>query len=303
MPEQPNVEERMLALEERKLSLEESERPEKLRSRRGEFLKANLATILAFLTSIASLLIAYRSMQISEETERRRSALDTQRLDLEIRKAVSEAAQDDRKWHMDLLDFSAKNRDLIFGADEVAKQRIKNIMIVTFPSELVGPLFEKLEQLSPKTTAWKEGAQQAQALSPLKVLTSRVWKLRVVYGQNENRNLPSVNEPDDIYLKFGQSSDGYSVWRVATDKSLGNPARVAIAKTRRVGQFDLEFTREDLGNASSPVNCKRAYSGRGALFHLMFDSINGTLGGSVDVARPDAGNPPYKCADAQLLPI
>ena len=303
MDESPNIQERILALEERKVALEERDRSEKHQDRRGELFKTNVAAVLAFLTSLASLFIAYRSMQISESAEERRSELDGKRIDLESRRADAEAAQDERKWHKDLLDFTVEHRDLIFGTDELAKERISKIMLVTFPPDLVLSLFEKLEEVSPKTTAWKEGAQQAKALSPLRYLTAHNWRLRIVYGQNEDHNRPSINAPDDVTLKFAPSAEGYLVWRINDGVINGTGAKVAIVKTRRSGQFDITFTREDLGDPNSGVNCKRAYYGRGALFHLTFDSARRTLGGSVDVARPDAGNPPYKCADVQMLPL
>ena len=163
--ETPDLQQRLLALEERKVALDEREQATKEHSRRGEFLKTNLAAMLAFLTSIASLFIAYHSVQVNESAERERRQVEQQRLALETKKLEADATQSDRKWHIDLLDFTAKNRDLIFGADEAAKQRVSKIMLVAFPAELVLPLFQRLEQVSPATAAWKEGAQEARVLT------------------------------------------------------------------------------------------------------------------------------------------
>ena len=96
------------------------------------------------------------------------------------------------------------------------------------------------------------------------------------------------------------ANDVYAVWRIKEGNIEGNAAQVAVRRNPK-GTWYLEFTREDLGDPSSGVNCKRAYYGRGALFHLTFDPKTATLGGTVDVARPDQGAP-YKCAEAQLLP-
>jgi hypothetical protein len=170
-----SVEERLLSLEERKVALEEHGQKDKVRDRKNEFLKTNLAALLAFLTSIASLFIAYRSVRINERAEDQRRELDLKKLDLdqrkldldgkkqdlELKKAAADETETDRKWHLEMLDFTAKNRALIFGTDEVAKKRISEIMLVTFPPNLVLRLFTKLEVVTPNSRAWSEGAKKA----------------------------------------------------------------------------------------------------------------------------------------------
>jgi hypothetical protein len=138
----------------------------------------------------------------------------------------------------------------------------------------------------------------AQKLS--KLLLSRLWNLRVVYMQNEDPRRLS-NTSDDVELKFVPAPGGrFTVWRVRDGGAQGTAAQVTV-RSDSSGLWYLEFTREDLGDPASGVNCKRALYGRGALFHLNVDLENGMLSGTVDVARPDQGAP-YKCAEAQLVP-
>lgn len=133
-----------------------------------------------------------------------------------------------------------------------------------------------------------------------KLLLSRVWDLRIVYMQNEDPKRLS-NASDDIQLRFTLAPNGlFRVWRLRDGGIQGNSAHVTVRRSSN-GLWNLEFTREDLGEAASGVNCKRAFYGRGAHFHLDVDLSTATVGGTVDVARPDQGQA-YKCAEAQLVP-
>lgn len=139
-------------------------------------------------------------------------------------------------------------------------------------------------------------------VDPLKALTSRDWTVRIMYGKNEDPNQPTKYDSDDVTFEFAPGVKGYSVWRMERGKAVGVPADVKITKGERRGQLKLSFTRDDLGDLGSRVDCKRTYPGHGATFDWTFNSTNATLGGPIKVAKPDGNRLPYKCAEAQLLP-
>jgi len=308
----PSIQERILAVEERKVTIEERQQSEKENGKHGELLKANVAVLLAFLTSMVSFCIAYATMHQVDEREQQRIALENQRITLEnnrfaldTSKASEQTQELDRKWRRDLLDFTVTNKALIFGKDDLAKKEIETLMRGTFPDELTKTLFGQLAKsergLPPAEQPWTDAAKKAEASSPSAVLTSRVWKLRIVYGNNENNDQPSATAPEDIDLRFTRSGNGYLAWRVTKGQVVGAGSKVTVIRSGLEGQLALTFQRTDIGDAGSGVNCKRALSAdHGALFELKFDPTNVALDGELKVARPDVGSP-YKCADAQFL--
>lgn len=163
----------MSEYEARKIELER-ERLEFERRRdeesRHRIVSTHLPALLAFLTSIASLFLAYQAQRAGTRAEAERRVIEAQRLKLETTTKQNEWSlaleQDRRKWNMELTDFVAKNRDLVFGGDDAAKRRLSKVMLVAYPRELVLPLFEQLEDVAP-SPAWTEGAATAQTLAPV----------------------------------------------------------------------------------------------------------------------------------------
>lgn len=165
------LEKEKIALEKRRLEFDER-RDEASRRR---ILSTHLPALLAFFTSLASIFLAYQAQRASTRADADRRAVEIQRLKLDAQKQQVELnsqhlqlslslEQDKRKWNIDLIEFVAKNRDLVLGADDAAKRRLSKIMLVAYPRELVLPLFEQLEEVAP-SPAWSEGAATAQALS------------------------------------------------------------------------------------------------------------------------------------------
>jgi len=174
------VEERKVAVSERQISLDERRYGS---GGASDLVRTNLAGVLAFLTSVASLFIAYQSLRVNDAAQSRQASIETRRVDLETQKVIGEIDEREHRLRFELLEFTAKNRDLIFGEDEVAKDRIAKIMVVAFPAELVYPLFQKLEKVSPSSAAWKEGTEQVKrtALSQQNV-TAGGGGMRVIGG-------------------------------------------------------------------------------------------------------------------------
>jgi hypothetical protein len=139
-------------------------------------------------------------------------------------------------------------------------------------------------------------------MDPLRALTSRDWTVRIMYGKNDNPDLLSSYDYDDITYKFAPGVNGYSVWRMERGKTMGAEADVKITRGEHRGQLKLLFTRDDLGDLGSRVICKQTYVGHGATFYWTFNSMSATLGGPIKVAKPDGNRQPYKCAEARSLP-
>jgi len=68
--------------------------------------------------------------------------------------------REDRKWKYDTLQFVSSNKDAVFGGDDAERKRIRDVMTVTFPVEVLDKLFSDLEERgkSPEEKAtWSEG--------------------------------------------------------------------------------------------------------------------------------------------------
>ena len=169
------------------------------------------------------------------------------------------------------------------------RSKILSILIVSLAAStlLSGPLQAQA------------GGKDAEAEARL-ALTSRVWTVRIAYGQNANEKAPSDFDTDDITIGFTQSG-GNLIARVNRGhgfEGIGDP--VTMSSGGAHGLFDLRFGHV-IGNVGSRVNCKRSFVGRHPEFRLTFDPSRSELFGTVWIMKPDQG-PPRPCASVLQLP-
>jgi hypothetical protein len=102
------------------------------------------AVIATAVISLASLTLSYcQANSESARREKEMNSLDTERT---------------REWNLTALKFVAEHSDVIYGADNNQRTRIRNIMIATFPPDITTKLFEKLEATATneeERTTWK----------------------------------------------------------------------------------------------------------------------------------------------------
>lgn len=73
------------------------------------------------------------------------------------------ASERDRRWKLDMVEFVFRNRDVIFSESKgEEQQRIIRVMLVAFPPEISGPVFEKVKADAPPEQ--KPQWEQAQLL-------------------------------------------------------------------------------------------------------------------------------------------
>jgi hypothetical protein len=172
-------------LNEAKLALERErfEFEKEKASRESRFFYKNFATVISAAISIAALSVSISQVWVAK-IERQRE------LDQAKFRAASEEQlardRDDRKWNYDSLQFVSTNKDLIFGENESQRNRIRKVMVVTFPIAILDQLFDDLEEQakteSEKKT-WAEGRKDVET-------------------RNLNSpNAPQVNVPANILNK------------------------------------------------------------------------------------------------------
>ncbi|HVR97380.1 MAG TPA: hypothetical protein VMW27_12245 [Thermoanaerobaculia bacterium] len=177
-PKAEDIEERRLGLEFRKLEIDkqrlELERQRldvdnRVLNRHLGVIVTSIVSLVALALSATQLYIAYANRKSDVEI-----AEDNRKIDLKIadanRKADIEAAKlaQQRQWGIQLADFVFGNKDIIFGGATAERETMRNVLLVTYPSEVTAPLFQRLEATAPEKerAVWQKGAAIAQKITP-----------------------------------------------------------------------------------------------------------------------------------------
>ena len=146
-------------LNEDKFKLErerfEFEKETAVRERR--FLYRNSAAVITAAISLAALAVSISQVWVEHIRKEREIEVTQGKNDQELK---LEELREDRKWKYDTLQFVASNKDAIFGGIDSERKRIRDVMTVTFPVEILDKLFSDLEERgkSPEEKAtWSEG--------------------------------------------------------------------------------------------------------------------------------------------------
>jgi len=146
-------------LNEDKFKLErerfEFEKETAVRERR--FLYRNSAAVITAAISLAALAVSISQVWVEHIRKDREIAVTQVKNDKELK---LEELREDRKWKYDALQFVASNKDAIFGGIDSERKRIRDVMTVTFPVEILDKLFSDLEERgksAEEKATWSEG--------------------------------------------------------------------------------------------------------------------------------------------------
>jgi len=126
-------------------------------ARERHFLYRNAATIITAAISLAALAVSLGQVWVEHIRKEREIEVTQAKNDKELK---LEELREDRKWKYDTLQFVSSNKDAVFGGDDAERKRIRDVMTVTFPVEVLDKLFSDLEERgkSPEEKAtWSEG--------------------------------------------------------------------------------------------------------------------------------------------------
>src|SRR5918996_967555 len=63
----------------------------------------------------------------------------------------------ERRWRLDVFSIVSTHSDLIFSSDQNKQRQIRNVMLITLPTDIVSALFADLERTSAQAQVWSEG--------------------------------------------------------------------------------------------------------------------------------------------------
>jgi hypothetical protein len=141
--------------------------------------------------------------------------------------------EQNRRWNLDIASFVSENSITIFSKDVTERERIRNVLLVTFPPGITKALFEKIEIAVPdeEKKTWKEGRQVAAKLVRFQISIMGAERVIVEWRPQEavmteeilskkGVNVPKVKEaivaiysaiatcdPNNVVLLPGEPSD------------------------------------------------------------------------------------------------
>ncbi len=124
------------------------------------FLFRNSATVITAAISLAALAVSISQVWVEHIRRQREIEVTQVQNDKELK---LEELREDRKWKYDALQFVSSNKDAVFGGNDSERKRIRDVMTVTFPVEILDKLFSDLEERgkSPEEKAtWSEGQKE-----------------------------------------------------------------------------------------------------------------------------------------------
>jgi len=139
------------------LDRERFEFDKEIAARERRFFYRNAATVITAAISLAALAVTISQVWVAYIGKQREIEVAQLQKDKELN---LEGLREDRKWKYDTLQFISSNKDAVFGGNDAERKRIRDVMTVTFPIEILDKLFSDLEERgkSPEEKAtWSEG--------------------------------------------------------------------------------------------------------------------------------------------------
>jgi hypothetical protein len=134
---------------------------EKVRTvRERRFFHRNSATVVTAAISLAALAVSISQVWVAHIGKQRELEVTQLQKSQELK---LEELREDRKWKYDTLQFVSSNKDAVFAGNDSERKRIRDVMTVTFPIEILDKLFSDLEERgkSPEEKAtWSEGQKE-----------------------------------------------------------------------------------------------------------------------------------------------
>jgi hypothetical protein len=106
------------------------------------------------------------------------------------------------KWKLDLASFIAKNKDFVFSSNIQDRIKIRDVMILTFPADIVQAVFQDLTSTVPRSEkeTWSEGIEIINKLRPEYII--------IHSAASESKNI-DVELIDRWHKQRGWSEIGY----------------------------------------------------------------------------------------------
>jgi hypothetical protein len=221
-----------LRLDERKASAKEG------------FFTRHLATLLTGLLSLGAIVVSITQIVLAQVSKRRELELASIQKEAELEVLT---ANHERDWNLKAVEFVAANRDLIFGESRELRERVKRVMLATFPLSVTTALFERLE-ITSVTTTEKETWQAGRAVAT-KLLLIRTDGLYVSSPSSKKGESASVLRfyPDGTVLSASVVNAGphnveqIARWLTPTHNALAR-GHVEFSESTTPSEYTIEGT-------------------------------------------------------------
>jgi hypothetical protein len=137
------------------------------------FASRHLASIITGVVSFAAVIVSLSQIVVAYTSKQKE--LEVAQIQKKAELDVN-SAQQVRDWNLKAAAFIVEHQDLIFGTDAEKQSRIAKVMLVTFPAQITGPLFEKLADTA------KDSAAKSQWTSIRSEATELLEKLALPTG-------------------------------------------------------------------------------------------------------------------------
>ncbi|NIM11906.1 MAG: hypothetical protein GTO45_07305 [Candidatus Aminicenantes bacterium] len=179
-----DIEKEKLELERLRLDVER----EKIKAEK-RFTSKHLGTIITALISVAALIVSAAQVYIA--TVNKDKEMELNRLHIE------------REWKLKTVEYVSNNWGKIFSNNEVDANRMRDIMLATFPEEITGPLFIKLKETvdtEKGKKTWRDGMQTLARVS--------ANKIRVFLHYKDPKDKSTLESISDEISKAGYKAEG-----------------------------------------------------------------------------------------------
>lgn len=286
--EKLEIEKQRVAIEQERLAIERQrvveEGAQRLLSERffrkhaGEVL-AGAVTLAGIFVSVANIGVAYMQKEKEDNAQQaqkqaeiaQQKAATADKLELEkledLHKTSLAEREYDYKWKQDMLQFVDKHSEQIFSIQRKDTDRMRDIMVVSFPADYVSLLFANLQKTAPADTqkTWTQGqtlagqlTAQVRQTSPLTDVPPEVSDGQVPMTASECPQVPSAGAANTgCWVGCWEKGRTYNIHKGIGASSKDVCAQTALSTCRRAGNSFCAYSWDD--SPKPPVDQKQQH--------------------------------------------
>jgi hypothetical protein len=220
-PEELSIEQQRLTVERARLEIERTRA-----SLESRFVSRHMGSLVTLIVSLAAVSVSVGQLLMAKQQQ----ALEADRA----------SRREQRELNLRFAEFISKNHALLFPTNEDKTIRMRNVLLVTFPPDITGPLFAKLEQAASSVqelSVWQEGLQQVASSK-----TSEGTQEARLEPDDEAR---AAAEPVRVFLHSQDENDRDLMAEMAKELRQAGYAVPSIKIVSQVTKGDVRYYHAD----------------------------------------------------------
>lgn len=186
-------------LEEKKFEFEQ-----KRYENESRFFNKNSGIFISSIVSIALIVVSFTQFKIAETNKQNELSL----LSLQFSQQLElEKTKTEREWKIDILGYVTIHSEKIFNGTQTEKEKIMNIILVTFPPEITENLFSKVEATTVDSSKkiWEDGRRKS-------ILLQDIVSIRYYPKADDNIDWAKFKiSLDSKYFQLNEYDSKYSI--------------------------------------------------------------------------------------------